>query len=156
MGKAVAEATSQENIQDVLSLFLKCTAVKMGKYVPSSKESRFFTTLVKVQTAEDTTFLAEMQYYAKCTAIHDHSASTSLSSKKQEVWIAGVSLFLLCTLVKCGMANHVKFGLPCPSSSDLLFVPISSIVTRVAYCKCSVDYGQLIATDHIFVVSPIH
>ena len=136
--KAVAEATHEERVPDVLSLFLRCKAVKVGKYILGSKDSRFSTSLFKVRTTEYSTSLAEVQYYAKCTTIIDQS---DMGSKKQEVWIAGVSLFASHT---CQM----WFGKPCEvwpaiPSSDLMFVTISFIVSRVAYCKCSMNFWSV-------------
>lgn len=136
----------QENTFEVLSLFLKCKAIKVGKYVLGSKASRFSTSIVKVQTAEDSTSLAEVQYFAKCTVlIHDQSAI--------EMWIVAVSLF---TLHNCKM----WYGKPCEvwpavPSLDIVFVPISSIICRVAYCKSSVNFGRIIGTDHVIIASPI-
>ena len=95
--------------------------------------------------------LQKTVYYVKCTTI-DHSASTG--SRKQKVWLAGASLFTLHTL-------QMWFGKPCEvwpavPSSGLLFVPISSIFSRVVYCKCSMKFGQFFGTDYVVVYTLHH
>ncbi len=92
----IAETESLETLE-VLTLFLKCNAVKLGK---GSKKSRYSASLMKVKNTNGIVTLAEVQHYA---------AFNERTRTKKEVWLVAVNFFE--SKVWFGMANPWKFGL---------------------------------------------
>ena len=130
----------------VLTLFEKCGAVKVGRFVLGSVSSRFSTvSIVKVKTLGKEK-LAEVQYYAKCTI-------TSQASKSLNFWLAAVSFF---PEHQCkhwyGRPTEVWGGI---SDLDVCFLPLCDIQDRVTFTKSSVHFGQFIGTDKVIVITPL-
>lgn len=75
---------------------------------------------------------------------------SSLIIETRSFWFAAVSIF----------QHHnckVWFGKPVQvcTFSDILFIPISHIKSRVAYASTTINFGRIIGQDHVLVVVPL-
>ncbi len=129
----IAETESLETLE-VLTLFLKCNAVKLGKFILGSKKSRYSASLMKVKNTNVIVTLAEVQHYARCTAFNERTRT------KKEVWLVAVNFFEshVCK-VWYGKPMEVWPAIPVP---NLYYIPISFIVSRIAYRDCWVNFGR--------------
>ena len=87
--------------------------------------------------------LAKIHYFFKC-------ACTSEKHKTVNLWFAAVSYFHEhdCKLWY-GKPTQVWTTV---TSSDIKFIPLSHIHSRVAYCSSTVNFGRFIGSHQVFVV----
>lgn len=131
---------------EILTLYQKCGALKVGNFVIGSNTSRFYQGSVVKVHINGTEKLCEIQYYARCVVKYQRKTSF--------IWLSAVSFF---PEHQC----NVWFGCPTEvwggvTDMDINFVPVSSIQHRVAFAKSSVDFGQVIGTDNVVVASPLY
>ena len=135
---------------EVLSLYEKCKAVHVGKFVLGSAKSRHKSaSIVQVYSVRNSNFvIAKVEYYLKfhCKVTMDQSVET------KSFWFAAMSLF----------ADHNCknwFGNPTEVWSRLttqnLFIPLSHIKCRTAYVDDSVNFGKVIGNQNVLVVVPL-
>ena len=69
------------------------------------------------------------------------------------VWLVAVNFFEshVCK-VWYGKPMEVWPAIPVP---NLCYIPVSFIVSRIAYRDCWVNFGREIGTDHVVVCSPV-
>lgn len=132
-------------------LFSKCTAIKVGDYILSSRKSRFVTCshVMAMQLHRPDVSLAELQYFLKCNL----SVTVDGKSSCQSFWLAVASFYY-------PHACKAWFGQPTEvwsavTSPDSHFLPLSYIKSRVAYSKQMYNFGSPIGTDSILVVTPL-
>ena len=106
---------------EVLHLFQKCNAVKVGKFVLGSCTSRFTRVSIVKARFQDEDRLAEVQYFVKC-CIKFHS---NVGNTCTTYWLAAVSFF---NAHQC----KVWFGKPMEVWSsvtdfDIHFIPVTHI-----------------------------
>ena len=70
-----------------------------------------------------------------------------------KMWLASVSFY-------CEHQCRVWYGSPVEvwstvTTQDIHFIPISSIKCRVAYSQQEVDFGRIIGTERVTIVSPL-
>ena len=138
---------------ELLTLFNKCSALKIGSFILGSCTSRFSSvSVVKVRlhptAAEER--LAKIQYYVKCSIAYDN---TMINLTCHSYLLAAISLFdeHQCKMW-FGRPTEVWSGV---TSSDVYFIPISYITKRVAYVKTSWKFGTVIGTDSVMIVTPL-
>lgn len=139
------EEVAQSSTFDVLALYEKCGAIKIGRFVIGSSSSRFYTvSVVKVQAFGEEK-LAEIQYYVKC--------AVRIEGKTLYIWLVALSFFPehQCK-VWYGHPTEVWGGIP---DIDIYFLPLHSILNRVTFTKCNVNFGRIIGTDSVIVVTPL-
>ena len=132
---------------DLLSLFEKAGAVKIGCFIIGSKCSHFTTVSVVKVHSLDQDRLAEIQYFARCT-IKDGDLETS------HVWLAAVCFFPVhqCK-VWYGSPTEVWGGI---TDTDVHYIPLTEIENRVTFTKCSTNFGQHIGIDNVIVATPLY
>lgn len=131
---------------DILTLFEKSHALKVGRFIVGSRSSRFYNgSVVKVQESGKEK-LAEIQFFVKCTVMYP--------AKTSYVWLAAVCFF---------PEHQCKLWYGCPmevwggiADSDIHFLPVCRIQNRVAFTKCEVNFGRFIGTDNVIVLTPLH
>ena len=131
---------------DVLSLFERCGAIKVGHFVIGSKSSRFITISVVKVCILDREKLAEIQYFTKCTV--------KCGNSSKYIWLAAVCLFPdhQCK-VWYGSPTEVYGGLP---DTDIHFLPVNEIQNRVTFTRKSENFGQYIGIDNVIIVTPLY
>lgn len=134
------------NSFDVFTLYEKCGAIRVGRFTIGSKSSRFTTvSIVKVRTLQSDK-LAEIQHFARCTI--------KLGDQIKLVWLVAVSLFPEHSCrVWFGSPTEVWGGVP---DSDIHYMPLSALQNRVTFSKCTYNFGRVIGTDKVMVITPLH
>ena len=92
------------------------------------------------------TQLAEIQYFLKCDVKIEGNFI-------QSFWFVALSFYYPH---EC----RVWFGNPTEvwsavASPDYYFLPLSYIQSRVAYSKQKINFGQVIGTDSVLVITPL-
>lgn len=90
--------------------------------------------------------LAEIHFYAQCTVVFS-------CGEKKVIWVAAISYFFehYC---------RVWFGFPVEVWSretypDIFFIPLSDIVSRVAYAESCVNFGRLQGKQNVLIAVPV-
>lgn len=144
--KAVEDVADQHCTYDILTLYEKCGAIKVGQFILGSKSSRFYKgSVVKVQAGGNDK-LAEIQYFARC--------AVSYHTKTSYIWLAAVCFYPehQCK-VWYGRPTEVWGGV---ADVDIHFLPVTVIQNRVAFAKCQVNFGRVIGTDSAIVITPLN
>lgn len=142
---SVLELASLKDLfhSEVLMLHKKTKAIQLQKFTLGATDSRHSrSSIVLIQTAQQGTALAEIQYFAECK--FKNSSTTS--------WVAAVKIY----------AEHpckVWFGTPTEvwtiTPTSLSFILVSEIRSRVVYSRSEVDFGSRIGKETVFIVVPV-
>ena len=159
--KIISVIRTNTSFQDfqVLTLFEKSGALKVGKFFIGSLHGRFSTTSVvkaECQVEYDDgkqiskSGLAEIHHFAKCTLL---LKQPDMTSKTCALWLAAVSFFdeHQCR-VWFGSPTEVWGGV---SSTNVTYILVSSIVSQDIFCKTSFSFGRVIGSDSVMIISPI-
>lgn len=89
--------------------------------------------------------LAEVQFFAKCAVKYE--------VEQTYVWLVAVRFFPehQCKLWY-GRPTEVWGGI---TDLDIYFLPVCTIQTRVTFTKCTVNFGRIIGSDNVIVVTPL-
>ena len=132
------------------AIYKRCKAINVGNFILGSKSSKFTTSShVMVERSVDSipkSQLAEIHYFAKCV-LHLPDCNT------ETVWVAAISFFM-------EHPCHVWFGFPAEvwstvTETDIHFIPVSSIKSRVFYTENSFNFGRILGDQKVLVVVPI-
>lgn len=132
----------------ILTLYEKATALSVDSFVMGSAGSRFVTTslVMAIHPLHPAhLYLTRIEHFAKL------NVRDNIKDVTHSIWTACVSFYY----------EHeckVWFGGPTQvwsktTSPDMYYIILSSIKTRVAYCECVVDFGRVIGSQSVFVVS---
>ena len=129
---------------EVLTVFLKCGAIKVGGILIGSEKGK-----PELCRYLDGPQLARVHYFAKCSYVVKSPNNCSTHSS----WFALVSFF---QMHQC----HVWYGHPTQvwtrvTSMDSYYLPVSHLQSKVAYCSASIHFGRIIGTDTVYVVVPV-
>lgn len=142
---------SEEDV-NVLSVFKRCSAVKIGDVVLGSHTGRYQPSsllMVRMLNTSNEPRLAAVDHFAKCTCV----VKTVEGRKTHTLWFIAL----------CFFPSHeckVWFGYPVEvwptvASLDVHYVPLSHIKSRVAYSLASVNFGSVIGSDTVYIVVPV-
>ena len=136
----------------ILTLFQKCKAIYIGDFIVGSKVSQYTTSshvIVKHPKHPHGLHLARIEFFAKVNI-----DTTSLPRGVDPTfWIAVVSLY---DEHPCKMwFGHPTEVWATSTLPDCFFLPISYVVSRVAYCELDVNFGRFIGREKVIFVSPL-
>lgn len=131
----------------VLALFAKCRAIKIGRFILGSCNSRFTTASRVIVALEEEEKLAEIQHFLKCAIRYSNQHHS------ENFWLAAVKVYFEH---QC----RVWFGHPTEiwascTRPELIYIPLSYIKCRVAYTTLEQYFGRIIGTDKVSVVIPL-
>lgn len=136
---------------DILPLFSQCAVIKIGEYVLSSRKSRFTTcSVIMAQTINKSgILLADIHYFLKC----DVRIRENDEIRYQSFWLVAISFYYPheCK-VWFGSPTEVWSAITRP---DIEFLPLSHIRSRVSYSKQDINFGRLIGTDSVLIITPL-
>ena len=133
----------------VLTSFQKCRSLQVGGFLLGSVEGRHKSAAFVLASPLQHTGrpkLAKIYYFAKCSYVYTTEHTSTC-------WLAVVKFFLEhdCR-VWYGYPTEVWTKMEASSPS---FIPLSHIASRVSYIDTQINFGRIIGTDSVFVVSPI-
>lgn len=128
----------------ILTLFQKCKALSIGGFIVGSKQSQYTTSshvIVKHPKHPHTLRLTRIEFFSKVNI----DKTMIEPGVKPCFWIAVVSLY----------DEHpckVWFGHPTEvwatsTVPDWYFIPVSYVISRVAYSETEVDFGRVIGSE---------
>ncbi len=142
-----ANLVSEAEEIELLTIFQKCTALKVGSYILGSMDSRYKSTSVILANSIQEPVLSRVHYFAKC------ACKLKKANKTEIFWFAAVSNF-------CSHQCRVWFGHLVEVwtrvwQPDMHFLPLSFIHSRVAYTTAHISFGQDIGSETVFIVVPV-
>ena len=135
-------------------MYQKCNSLRVGGFLLGSTDSRHKSaSLILAQPLQHVTRpkLAKVLYFAQCSCTYKDSSSVKEITSTH--WFAKVIFFLEH---QC----RVWFGYPTEvwtkmEATSSYFIPLSHIKSRVPYVDSKVNFGQIIGTDSVYVITPI-
>lgn len=132
---------------EVLALFKKCSALRVGEFLLGSTSGRHKSAAIVFVKSTDRLKLVNIHHFLKCSYVHEIEGRDTTST----LWLADVKFFL-STHAKFGMDILQRFG----QNLSHLNHPLSLYFTcRVAYVSTKVKFGHIMGTDSVYVVVPI-
>ena len=134
---------------EVLTLFKKCSALRVGEFLLGSTSGRHKAASIVFVKSADRPKLVNIHYFLRCSYVHKIEGKDTTST----IWFAHVNFFL-------EHSCKVWYGYPTEiwskfESSESSFIPLFCIHSRVAYVSTHVNFGHVIGTDSVYVVAPI-
>ena len=135
---------------NVRTLFLKCGALMVNTFVIGSVSSRRTTSSHVLVQSEPKPKLALIDHYLKVDVLKYPDTD---QPHHRSIWLA---------VVKFYYEHHCRvwFGSPVEvwstvPSSDVSYIPVINIKSRVAYSKQKVHFGRVIGSETVLIVSPL-
>lgn len=145
----IFDGVLEKDSYKVLVLCRQATALHIKNYVIGAQNSRHSQSsfVLARHTSDDNVGLAQIEYFAECVAI------SNSSNQPTRYWVAAVLWFM-------EHPCRVWFGSPvevwCTASyPGTSFIPITNILSRVVYTKCTYSFGRLIGNDSVHIVIPL-
>ena len=149
-----AELTSVVGHDDytLLTLYQKSSALSVGGFVLGSSSSRFITTACVMATHPnhpDQLYFTKIEYFARLDIRDNHNHNDSTIS----MWTACVKFY-----EEHQCHSKLWYGGPTQvwtrtAAFDVFYIPLHYIKNRVAYSETSVNFGRIIGTETVYVVS---
>lgn len=133
----------------LLTVYSKCKALIVNNLHLGSKSSRYTTSShVMVMPPYSST-----QNYKLALIHHFLKVDIIFRESPRSIWFVAVNYFFEH---QC----RVWFGLPVEvwstvTSQDITYIPLTCIKSRVAYSKQDVNFGRVIGTEKVLIVSPL-
>ena len=139
---------------NVLPVFLRCSALKIGGVLIGSQQGRYqpYSVIMvhPLRHVESGPRLAKINHFARCSCV----IKTTNKCETITLWLAAVNYF----------HEHnckVWFGYPTEvwatvTSVDMYYLPLTNLANEVAYTSMNVDFGRIIGIDKVLLVVPLY